>query len=97
MAYSIAKKEEGYYVVFTFEGNLTEAAIAEIERAQRLNESVLRHMVTRMPAAKPPRRDKKERKAGRAQSAAENYQGGERRQETHSAGQAGAASSGPLE
>jgi small subunit ribosomal protein S6 len=93
LAYMIEKKGEGYYAVVTFEGNLDGAAVTELERNLRLNEQILRSMITRVPAPKPQRKVKprKPRQAG-----VEAYQGGERRHypEARSAGQAGAAALG---
>lgn len=89
MTYAIKKKVEGFYVVVTFEGKLDGPAIAEVERNLRLNESVLREMVTRIPAQKPPRKTRKARMAsaqaeGSPQNARQQY-------DVRSAGQAGAA------
>ncbi len=49
MAYPIAKKVEAYYVVVSFTGQLTEAALSEVTRNLRLDERVLRVMLTRLP------------------------------------------------
>lgn len=49
LAYPIAKKVEAYYVVVSFAGNPQEAALSEVTRALRLNERVLRVMLTRLP------------------------------------------------
>jgi small subunit ribosomal protein S6 len=77
LAYPINKKLEGFYVLYTFEGEIEGAAIAEIERTLRLDEKVMRVMVTRVPAPKAP-------KAKKAKSSDAN-----RAADTMSAGQAG--------
>lgn len=77
LAYPINKKVEGYYLLVMFEGELEGAAIAEAERTLRLDEKIMRVMVTRVPTLKAPKA--KKNKDG------ENH----RNAETHSAGQAG--------
>lgn len=62
LAYPINKKMEGYYALFLFEGDMEGAAIAEIERVLRLDEQVMRVMITRVPVIKP-RRTKKNKNA----------------------------------
>jgi small subunit ribosomal protein S6 len=83
LAYQIAKKTEGYYALLTFSGEFDGNAIAEIERSMRLNENVLREMLTRIPTPKKP----KKQKARKAKSTPANL-------ETRSAGDAGAAVAG---
>jgi small subunit ribosomal protein S6 len=46
MAYTINKKNEGYYVLFEIEGSGQE--IAEIERRMRVNDLVMRYMTVRV-------------------------------------------------
>ncbi len=53
MAYPINKKPEGYYVVYSFEGELPNEAYQEIERSFRLNETVLREMLVAVPDEVP--------------------------------------------
>jgi small subunit ribosomal protein S6 len=79
LAYPINKKMEGFYALFTFEGTLEGATITEIERVLRLDEKVMRVMVTRIPVIKP-RRTKKGKGDAEAKGAT---------QDTLSAGQAG--------
>jgi small subunit ribosomal protein S6 len=43
LTYSIRKKDTGYYVVATFEAEAT--ALPEFERAIKLDEGVLRHLI----------------------------------------------------
>lgn len=78
LAYPINKKLEGYYVLLSFEGEIEGSAIAETERTLRLDEKVMRVMVTRIPAPKYHRA--KKTKGGDAEA---------RNAETLSAGQAG--------
>jgi small subunit ribosomal protein S6 len=77
LAYPINKKLEGFYALFTFEGEIDGAAIAEIERNLRLDEKVMRVMVTRIPVIKPHKSKKKDAEGKNAQA------------DTLSAGQAG--------
>jgi small subunit ribosomal protein S6 len=77
LAYPINKKLEGYYILISFDGELEGAAIAEAERTLRLDEKIMRVMVTRIPTLKA-------RKAKKAKEGDAN-----RGAETHSAGQAG--------
>lgn len=78
LAYPINKKLEGFYVLYTFEGELEGAAIAELERNLRLDEKVMRHMVTRIPVIKPRKVRTKKNDGDTSRSS-----------ETISAGQAG--------
>jgi len=78
LAYPINKKLEGFYALFTFEGEMGGAEIAEIERVLRLEEQVMRVMITRIPVIKP-RKTKKSKGEGEARAHGE----------TMSAGQAG--------
>lgn len=85
LAYPIAKKSEGYYAILTIEGAMDATALSEIERSLRLNETVLREMLVKVPEPKPEKPSKKKAKAAAAE--------GERRvfTETRSAGDAGAS------
>jgi small subunit ribosomal protein S6 len=90
MAYPIQKKQEGYYIVLSFEGEVDGAAIGEMDRGMRLNETIMRGMITRIP--KPPKPRKVKVKKPRPANV-ESYQGGEQRHyaQARSAGDAGAA------
>ena len=89
LAYAINKKPEGFYAIITFEGELEGTAVAEVERGLRLNESVLREMVTRIPTPKVRKQRVKKAKG------ADSSQSERRYHETYSAGQAGQAVTGP--
>ena len=52
MAYPINKKPEGYYVVFTFDGILSNEQLQDVERNFRLNETIMREMLVLIPVAK---------------------------------------------
>ncbi|PKO17381.1 30S ribosomal protein S6 [candidate division BRC1 bacterium HGW-BRC1-1] len=97
MAYQIQKKQEGFYAIILFQGDLTGPALAEIERGLRLNEVCLREMLTRLPDEKPPRKVKV-KKAKPAQPQGEGYRNDDRRSyDVRSAGDAGAATAGNTE
>ena len=97
MAYMIQKKQEGFYAVILFQGNLSGPALAEIERGMRLNESCMREMLTRLPDEKPERKVKA-KKAKPAVQAGEAYRADDRRSyDVRSAGDAGAATAGNVE
>lgn len=101
MAYPIQKKHEGYYVIIAFEGDIPAENLHEIERSMRLNEKILREMLTRVPEIKPRKEKVKKPKAERQSSEAQygrdnrggggGYGGG---QESFSAGPAGAGAGG---
>jgi len=94
MAYPIQKKQEGYYAVISFEGEIDAANLHEIERSMRLNEKVLREMLTRVPEIKPRKEKPKKPKADRQPTEAQYGRAGFGVQETFSAGAAGAGASG---
>lgn len=52
LAYPIEKKQEGFYALLSFEGEMTGSGIAEMERSLRLDEKVMRVMTTRIPTPK---------------------------------------------
>jgi small subunit ribosomal protein S6 len=79
LAYPIEKKLEGYYLLINFEGNLSGAELADLEQQLRLNERILREMVTRIADPRKPRRKPKKAKVV---------------SESFSAGSAGAAGRG---
>lgn len=78
LAYPINKKVEGFYILISFDGEVSGTDIAETERTLRLDEKVMRVMVTRVPAVKPVKVKK-----------AKDSDSQNRNSETHSAGQAG--------
>lgn len=93
LAYPIAKKMEGHYVIITFDGESKASELAELERGFRLNEKVLREMLTRVPVIKPRKEKVKKPKAERAQQSDVQYgagRSGSAQPEVHSAGTAGA-------
>lgn len=72
LAYPINKKDEGYYVLYSFEGKMEGSGISELERTLRLDEKVVRVMVTRIPepkAIKPAKNRKKAQGEAAPQSA----------------------------
>jgi small subunit ribosomal protein S6 len=79
LAYPIQKKLEGYYILVSFNGDIPGADLADLEQQLRVNERILREMVTRIPDARKPRR-----KAKKAKVVSESF----------SAGSAGAAGRG---
>ncbi|MEI7635009.1 MAG: 30S ribosomal protein S6 [bacterium] len=95
LSYPIQKKQEGFYAIIFFEGDMDNEALSAIERALRLNEAVMRQLITRVPVPKPPKKEKP-RKAPRASAESGGHEGRpshERRTyyETRSAGDAGAS------
>ncbi|GIX44083.1 MAG: hypothetical protein KatS3mg130_0491 [Candidatus Sumerlaea sp.] len=84
LAYPISKKLEGYYVVASFTGSIPGKDLADVQRTLRLNENVLRVMLTRMPEIKKSKAKKAEKPA-------------KVEVETRSAGDAGAAAFGSAE
>jgi len=58
LAFPIEKKQEGYYALLSFEGEIAGGELSELERTLRLDEKVMRVMVTRIPAPKKPRKVK---------------------------------------
>jgi small subunit ribosomal protein S6 len=79
LAYPIQKKLEGYYILVNFSGNIPGADLADLEQQLRVNERILREMLTRVPDARKPRRKVKKPKVV---------------SESFSAGSAGAAGRG---
>ena len=90
LAYPIAKKHEGFYTLFSFEGAESGAALYELERSLRLDEKVMRVMLTRIPNPKKPAKVKVKKPRAAQQAQSEVQYGAGSRTETHSAGQAGA-------
>lgn len=73
LAYPIDKKVEAYYVVVSFAGQFAESSLKDIVRALRLNERVLRVMLTRLPdLTKKMEKAKKSKEVGEASSSASN-------------------------
>jgi small subunit ribosomal protein S6 len=68
LAYPINKKLEGTYALLSFDATSEGAQLAELERTLRLDEKVMRVMLTRIPDPKKPRKVKvkKPKPAGQA-------------------------------
>lgn len=81
LAYPINKKLEGFYALITFDGTIDGAAIAEVERVLRLDEKVMRVMITRIPV--PKVRKSKKKAEGEANRAADTMSAGQAGQTTH--------------
>ncbi|MBE3089507.1 MAG: 30S ribosomal protein S6, partial [Actinobacteria bacterium] len=45
LAYSIKKQENGYYIIVYFNGE--SGVISELDRINKINEKILRHMVVK--------------------------------------------------
>lgn len=68
LAYPINKKLEGFYALLSFDADSEGSQLAELERSLRLDEKVMRVMLTRIPDPKKPRKVKvkKPKPAGQA-------------------------------
>ncbi|HMR01344.1 MAG TPA: 30S ribosomal protein S6 [Candidatus Gracilibacteria bacterium] len=55
MAYRIKKHDRGYYMVINFNLDPTEGDLDEIDTTCRLENEILRHMITRVPAGIEPK------------------------------------------
>ena len=66
LAYEIAGLRDGHYVIVEFRGD--GARVRDLERALRINDHVIRHMIT-VAVPKPPEGEAKER-GGRGERAA---------------------------
>jgi len=55
LAYEVAGRQYGYYVLSVFDSN--PAAVAELDRAIRLNTSIIRHLITVVDAKRVPETD----------------------------------------
>lgn len=55
LAYEVAGRQYGYYVLSVFDSN--PAAVAELDRAIRLNTSIIRHLITVLDAKRVPETD----------------------------------------
>ncbi len=75
LAYPINKKTEGYYALISFEGTPEGADLAEVERVLRLDEKVMRVMITRLPVLKV--RKTKKNKDEQAHAAADTLSAGQ--------------------
>lgn len=58
LAYEISKKNEGFYVLISFDAAGEAEPLSELERTLRLDEKVMRVMLTRIPEPKAPRKVK---------------------------------------
>lgn len=68
LAYMIEKHRDGFYALYHF--NLEPEGITDLERDLRLDNQVIRHLVTTFTAPKPKKLSKKERIAAEAAAAA---------------------------
>lgn len=75
LAYPINKKTEGYYALISFEGTPQGADLAEVERVLRLDEKVMRVMITRLPVLKV--RKTKKNKDDQARATADTLSAGQ--------------------
>ena len=64
MAYSIQKKQEGYYVLFEIEGSGQE--IAELERRMRVNDMIIRYITVRVDEDRKAAEKRKAKREARA-------------------------------
>ena len=53
LSYEIQKVREGFFVLFTFKLQEQTALLAELERVVKLSETIIRHMIVKIPAIKP--------------------------------------------
>ena len=83
LAYPINKKMEGYYALISFDGNPEGSDIAEVERVLRLDEKVMRVMVTRIPVIKARRSKKKNAEGEAGRAAADTMSAGAAGQQPH--------------
>ena len=89
LAYPINKKLEGFYALLNFEATSEGAQLAELERTLRLDEKVMRVMLTRIPDPKKPRKVKvkKPKPAAQANTEVQYGSAGRGYAERESAGQ----------
>jgi len=74
LAYPIGKNQEGFYVIYYFTLDREQPRLVEFEKRVNTTESILRHLVIRLPLLKePPRLPKEEEEAegGEVERAAE--------------------------
>lgn len=71
LAYPINKKVEGFYALMNFEADAEAAQLSELERTLRLDEKVMRVMLTRIPDPKKPRKVKVKKPKPAAQQGTE--------------------------
>jgi len=69
LAYEIAGLRDGHYVIVEFRGD--GAKVKELERALRISDQVIRHMIT-IAVPKPPEDEAKEARRGPGEGAAED-------------------------
>lgn len=64
LAYPIGKNQEGFYVIYYFTLDREQSRLVEFEKRVNTTESILRHLVIRLPLLKePPRLPKEEEEA----------------------------------
>ena len=68
LAYTLGKFQEGFYVIYYFTFDQGQARLAEFDKRANTTETILRHMIVRLPALKaPPRLPREEEGTGERQ------------------------------
>jgi len=64
LAFPLGKHQEGFYVIYYFTLDQGQARLVEFDKRANTTETILRHMVIRLPALKEPPRLPKEEEEG---------------------------------
>jgi len=65
LAYPVRKHQEGFYVIYYFTLDSERSRLTDLSRRANTTETILRHLVVRLPALKePPRLPKEEEEEG---------------------------------